>query len=451
VEHLARSPGKMLFLYFNFNHKGEKSMKQREIQVNERLPFLQSLPLSLQHLFAMFGSTVLVPILFNINPATVLLMNGIGTLIYILITKGKIPAYLGSSFAFISPVSVVLASYAGGEGYGYALGGFFAVGLTLVIVSLIVRVAGTAWLDVIFPPAAMGAIVAVIGLELVPVAADMAGLIKPEGADANWTADTNVLTVSLLTLGLTIIFWVTMRGFLKIIPILLGIVSGYVIAYFYGLVDFTAVREAAWISLPTYYQIKFNWADILVILPAAIVLIPEHIGHLVVTGNIVKKDLVKDPGLDRSLIGNGISTMISSLLGSTPNTTYGENIGVLAITRVYSTWIIGGAAVLAIFLSFCGKLAALISSIPTPVMGGISLLLFGIIAASGLRMLVEAKVDYSNSQNLILTCVVLGIGVSGAAIKLGTVDLQGMGLATVVGVILSLFFKVLDLLKLSNE
>src|SRR5690625_981467 len=441
----------MLFLYFNFNHKGEKRMKQREIQVNERLPFLQSLPLSLQHLFAMFGSTVLVPILFNINPATVLLMNGIGTLIYILITKGKIPAYLGSSFAFISPVSVVLASYAGGEGYGYALGGFFAVGLTLVIVSLIVRVAGTAWLDVIFPPAAMGAIVAVIGLELVPVAADMAGLIKPEGADANWTADTNVLTVSLLTLGLTIIFWVTMRGFLKIIPILLGIVSGYVIAYFYGLVDFTAVREAAWISLPTYYQIKFNWADILVILPAAIVLIPEHIGHLVVTGNIVKKDLVKDPGLDRSLIGNGISTMISSLLGSTPNTTYGENIGVLAITRVYSTWIIGGAAVLAIFLSFCGKLAALISSIPTPVMGGISLLLFGIIAASGLRMLVEAKVDYSNSQNLILTCVVLGIGVSGAAIKLGTVDLQGMGLATVVCVILSLFFKVLDLLKLSNE
>src|SRR5690625_6938381 len=177
----------MLFLYFNFNHKGEKRMKQREIQVNERLPFLQSLPLSLQHLFAMFGSTVLVPILFTINPATVLLMNGIGTLIYILITKGKIPSYLGSSFAFISPVSVVLASYAGGEGYGYALGGFFAVGLTLVIVSLIVRVAGTAWLDVIFPPAAMGAIVAVIGLELVPVAADMAGLIKPEGADANWT------------------------------------------------------------------------------------------------------------------------------------------------------------------------------------------------------------------------------------------------------------------------
>src|SRR5699024_9995166 len=199
-----------------------------------------------------------------------------------------------------------------------------------------------------------------------------------------------VLTVSLLTLGLTIVFWVTMRGFLKITPILLGIVSGYVIPYFYGMVDFTAVREAVWISLPTYYQIKFNWSDILMILPAALVLVPEHISHLVETESIVKKNMMKDPGLDRSVFGNGISTMISGLFGSTPNTTYGENIGVLAITRVYSTWIIGGAAVLAILLSFCGKLAALISSIPTPVMGGISLLLFGIIAASGLRMLVES-------------------------------------------------------------
>lgn len=421
-------------------------MHRQEIQVHERLPLLKSLPLSFQHLFAMFGSTVLVPLLFGVDPATILLMNGIGTLIYILITKGKIPAYLGSSFAFISPVTAVLANHAGG-GYGYALGGFFIVGLTLVIISLIVRVAGTAWIDVIFPPAAMGAIVAVIGLELVPTAADMAGLIQPEGTDPNTTA----IIVSLLTLGTTIIYWVTLRGFLKIIPILLGIVTGYVIAYFYGIVDFTDVEEAAWISLPTYYQIKFNLSDILIILPAALVLVPEHIGHLVVTGNITKGDLIKDPGLDRSLFGNGISTMISSLLGSTPNTTYGENIGVLAITRVYSTWIIGGAAVLAVFLSFCGKLAALISSIPTPVMGGISLLLFGIIAASGIRMLVEAKVDYNNSQNLILTCVVLGIGISGAAIKLGDVALSGMGLATVVAVIISLFFKVLDLLKLSNE
>lgn len=419
-------------------------MKQREIGVDERLPILQSLPLSLQHLFAMFGSTVLVPILFGVDPATVLLLNGFGTLLYILITKGKIPAYLGSSFAFISPVTVVLTQ---GGGYGAALGGFFVVGLVLVLIGIIVKFAGTNWIDVVFPPAAMGAIVAVIGLELVPVAAEMAGLIAVEGTPR----DTTAMTVSLLTFGATIIYWVTLRGFLKIIPILLGIITGYVIATIYGIVDYSLVREAAWIQMPTYYQIEFNWADILVILPAALVLIPEHIGHLVVTGNIVKKDLVKDPGLDRSLFGNGISTMISSLFGSTPNTTYGENIGVLAITRVYSTWIIGGAALIAILLAFCGKLAALISSIPEPVMGGISLLLFGIIAVSGLRMLVESQIDYNNSQNLILTCVVLGIGVSGASITLGTVSLTGMGLATVVAIIVSLFFKLLDILKLSNE
>lgn len=421
-------------------------MSQREIQVNERPPLLQSLPLSFQHLFAMFGSTVLVPILFGVDPATILLMNGLGTILYIFITKGQIPAYLGSSFAFISPVTAVIASHAGG-GYEYALGGFFAVGLVLVIVALIIRAVGTAWIDVIFPPAAMGAIVAVIGLELVPTAADMAGLLPAEG-DA---MDPTTVTVSLLTLASTVIYWVTMRGFLKIIPILLGIITGYIIAFFFGIVDFTAVKEANWFQLPTFYQIQFNWSDIIVILPAALVLIPEHIGHLVVTGNIVKKDLIKDPGLDRSLFGNGISTMISSLLGSTPNTTYGENIGVLAISRVYSTWVIGGAAILAVILSFSGKLAALISSIPGPVMGGISLLLFGIIAVSGLRMLVEQNVDYNNSQNLILTCVVLVIGISGASITIGSVSLSGMGLATVVAIILSIFFKLLNVFKLSNE
>ncbi|HLR03220.1 MAG TPA: uracil permease [Virgibacillus sp.] len=426
-------------------------MAHKEIQVHERLPFLQSLPLGIQHLFAMFGSTVLVPVLFGVDPATILLMNGVGTLLYILITKGKIPAYLGSSFAFLSPVFVVLNHYAGGEGYGYALGGFLMVGIVLVIVAGIVKVAGTAWIDVLFPPAAMGAIVAVIGLELVPTAAELAGWIAPEDAGADWTMDPTSALVALFTLLITIICWVTMRGFLKIIPILIGIVIGYIVAYACGLVDLTTVREASWLSLPTYYQMKIDWSAILVILPAALVIIPEHIGHLFVTGNIVKSDLTKDPGLDRSLFGNGISTIISSFVGSTPNTTYGENIGVLAITRVYSTWIIGLAAIIAIFLSFCGKLAALISSIPSPVMGGISLLLFGIIAASGIRMLVESKVDYNRSQNLILTCVVLVIGISGATVEIGSVELTGMGLATIVAIVLGLFFKLLDVLKLSNE
>lgn len=422
------------------------------IQVDERLPLLKSLPLSIQHLFAMFGSTVLVPVIFGINPAIILLMNGVGTLLYLFITKGKIPAYLGSSFAFISPVTVVMQKYAGIEGYGYVLGGFLAVGITLTLIAWIVKIAGTAWIDVIFPPAAMGAIVTVIGLELVPVAANMAGWIPDDGVDPNtFVMDPTAATVALLTLLITIVAWVTLRGFLKIIPILIGIISGYIIAYFFGILDLSAVKEASWFTLPQYYQIKFDWSAILIILPAALVLIPEHIGHLFVTSNIVGKDLTKDPGLDRSLAGNGISTIISSFIGSTPNTTYGENIGVLAITRVYSTWVIGLAAVIAIVLSFIGKLAALIMSIPTPVMGGISLLLFGIIAASGIRMLVESQIDYANSQNLILTCIVLVIGISGATIKIGEVALTGMGLATIVAIFLGLFFKILDVLKLSNE
>src|SRR5690625_4187425 len=425
--------------------------KYEEIQVHERPPLQQSIPLGIQHLFAMFGSTVLVPILFGVNPATILLMNGIGTILYLFITKGQIPAYLGSSFAFISPVLVVLGKFNGDDGFGYALSGCLMVGIVLTVVGVIVKFAGTDWIDVIFPPAAMGAIVAVIGLELVPVAAEMAGWIAPEDAGEDWAMDPSTATVALLTLLITIVFWVTLRGFLKIIPILLGIVSGYIIAFFFGMLEFDLVNEATWVTVPQLYAMKFDWSAVLIILPAALVLIPEHIGHLFVTSNIVGKDLMKKPGLDRSLMGNGISTIISSFFGSTPNTTYGENIGVLAISRVYSTWVIGGAAILAIILAFNGKLTTLISSIPVPVMGGISLLLFGIIAVSGLRMLVEAKVDYSNSQNLILTCTVLVVGISGLEVSISEVVLSGMGLATVIAMILSLFFKILDLLNLSNE
>jgi len=420
-------------------------MKQRVIQVDERPPLAQSLPLSFQHLFAMFGSTVLVPILFHVDPATILLMNGIGTLLYLFITKGKIPAYLGSSFAFISPVTAVLAD----KGYSYALGGFIAVGIVFIIIALVIRFVGIGWLNVIFPPAAMGAIVAVIGLELIPTAAGMAGMISD--GTANWHLNTRDLTVSILTLVITIIGWVMFRGLLKIIPILIGIVAGYIIAAIAGIIDFSSVREAHWISLPHFYSPHFDIGSIITILPAAFVVLAEHIGHLVVTGNIVGKNLTKEPGIGRSVLGNGISTIISGFVGSTPNTTYGENIGVLAITRVYSTWVIGGAAIFAILLSFIGKLAALISAIPQPVMGGVSLLLYGVIAVSGLRMLVEAKIDYSRSQNLILTCIVLVIGLSGTSINIGKVSLSGMGLATIVAIILSLFFKVINVLHLAND
>lgn len=415
-------------------------MSNRVIQVEDKLPMIQTLPLSLQHLFAMFGATVLVPILFKVNPATILLFNGIGTLLYLFICKGKIPAYLGSSFAFLSPVFLVLPQY----GYEAALGGFIVTGAIFTLVALSIRVVGTNWINTVFPPAAMGAIVAVIGLELAPVAADMAGLTAK-------TLDTKAVTVSIFTLAVTIFGSVVFRGFMAIIPILIGVIGGYVLAAFLGLVDLSGIVAAAWFAVPQFYKPVFNLSAIAIIVPAALVVIAEHIGHLIVTGNIVGRDLTKDPGLDRSLLGNGLSTLISGFFGSTPNTTYGENIGVMAITKVYSVRVIGVAAVLAIILSFVGKLAAAIQSIPVPVMGGVSLLLFGVIAASGVRMLVESKVDYSRARNLILTAVVLIIGISGANITIGTVTLKGMALATIVSILLSLCFKLLDLLGLAND
>lgn len=410
--------------------------QRRAIGVEERLPLLETIPLSLQHLFAMFGSTVLVPILFHVNPATILLFNGIGTLLYLVLCKGKIPAYLGSSFAFLSPVFLVLAQYS----YEAALGGFIVVGCVFCAVGLLIRAIGTNWIDVIFPPASMGAIVAVIGLELMPTAAGMAGLTSE-------TPDMTTITVSLLTLAITIIASVAFKGFLSIIPILIGVVSGYVIAAAFGIVDWSVVESASWFALPTFYHPVFEPGAILIILPASLVVIAEHIGHLIVTGNIVGHNLTKDPGLDRSIFGNGLSTIISGFFGSTPNTTYGENIGVLAITRVFSTWVIGGAACFAILLSCLGKLAALIQSIPAPVMGGVSMLLFGLIAASGIRILVEAKVDYNQPMNLLLTSIVMGIGVSTASITIGTVTLKGMALATIVAILLSITFRIIARLR----
>ena len=286
----------------------------------------------------------------------------------------------------------------------------------------------------------MGAIVAVIGLELTPTAAGMAGLT----GDA---IDMTTVFVSLSTLAITVLASVAFQGFLSIIPILIGVICGYIIAAFCGMVDWSPVASAPWFALPTFYTPVFEPGAMLIILPASLVVIAEHVGHLIVTGNIVGSDLTRDPGLDRSLLGNGLSTILSGFFGSTPNTTYGENIGVLAITKVFSTWVIGGAAVFAILLSCLGKLAAMIESIPTPVMGGVSLLLFGVIAASGIRILVESKVDYSSPMNLLLTSIVMGIGVSTASLTIGAVTLKGMSLATVTAVILSLSFRLISILR----
>lgn len=417
------------------------------IDVSERPSNAAMLPLSFQHLFAMFGSTVLVPYLLKADPATALFMNGIGTILYLFICKGKIPSYLGSSFAFIAPVLSVMAA---GMSYEAAQGGFIAFGLAFIVLSFIVRAVGIGWIDVLFPPAAMGAIIAVIGLELGPVAMGMAGITGDSWQTLGMT-HAQVLTISLFSLIVTILGTVVFRGFFAVIPVLIGVVSGYILAAFMGVVDFSKVSEAAWFSLPHMSAPVFNINAILMIMPALFVVFAEHVGHLVVTSNIVGRDLMKEPGLQRSLLGDGIANVLSGFFGATPNTTYGENIGVLAITRVFSVYVIGGAAVLAIIFSFIGKIAALIHAIPVPVMGGVSILLFGIIAASGLRMLVERKVDYTRPDNLILTSVVMITGLSGAQVSLGPVVLQGMGLATVVAIVLSLCFTIFRKTGLGNK
>jgi len=417
---------------------------RRIIQVDERLPILPTIPLSLQHLFAMFGSTVLVPFLLHVDPAIALFMNGIGTLLYLYLCKGRLPAYLGSSFAFISPVLAVCATP--GMTYGDAQGGFIVFGFSFMILALVVDKVGTHWIDVLFPPAAMGAIVAIIGLELAPLAMTMSGFLGETQGMTNETA----MIISMFTLIVTILATVLGRGFVGIIPILIGVVAGYVLSFFMGVVDFTPVREAAWLSAPTFYAPKFNLSAIMMIMPALFVVFAEHLGHLFVTSDIVGRDLIKDPGLHRSLFADGLSNVISGLVGSTPNTTYGENMGVMAITGVYSVWVIAGAAIFAIIFSFVGKIAALIHGIPTPVMGGVCILLFGFIASSGIRMLIEKKVDYTRSKNLILTAVTMVSGLSGATIILGPVQLKGMGLATVVAMILSLSFLVFEKLHVDN-
>ena len=413
---------------------------RRIIQVEEKVPLKLLIPLSIQHMFAMFGASVLVPFLFGISPAIVLFMNGVGTLLFIAVTKGKAPAYLGSSFAFLAPAGIVISNF----GYEYALGGFVAVGFCGCILAFIVYKFGTEWIDVVLPPAAMGPVVALIGLELSANAASNAGLLDE-------TIDPKKVIVFLVTLGTAVFGSILFRKFLAVIPILIAVLAGYAAAIACGIVDFTEVAAAPIFAIPNYTFPKFNLEAILIILPVILVIASEHIGHQVVTRKIVGRDLLKDPGLHRSLFGDNFSTMLSGLIGSVPTTTYGENIGVMAVTKVYSVRVIAGAAILSIICSFVGKLSTLISTIPGPVIGGISFLLYGMIGTSGLRILVDAKVDYSKNRNQALTSVIFVTGLSGAALKIGNIELTGMVLACVVGMALSLVFYVLDRMHLTNE
>ena len=417
------------------------------IQVEDKVPPRLLVPLSIQHMFAMFGASVLVPFMFGINPAIVLFMNGIGTLLFILITKGKAPAYLGSSFAFIAPATMVIDQW----GYPYALGGFVVVGFIGCILAAIIYKCGTKWIDVVLPPAAMGPVVALIGLELAGSAAST-GLIVPT-EDVPTVLAPNVITFC-VTLGVAVLGSVLFRKFLSVIPILIAIICGYVCAVITGVItsaDIMAAFQQPLFQLPNFQLPKFEMEAILIILPVILVIANEHIGHQLVTSKVVGRDLLKDPGLHRSLFADNFSTMLSGLIGSVPTTTYGENIGVMAITGVYSVRVIGGAAVLSIICSFVGPLAALIQTIPGPVIGGISFLLYGMIGTSGLRILVDNKVDYSKNRNMVLTSVVFVVGLSGVTLSLGNVALSGMTLAAIVAMLMSLLFYAFDKLKWSND
>lgn len=413
---------------------------KRIIQVDEKVPVKLLIPLSIQHMFAMFGASVLVPFVFGINPAIVLFMNGLGTLLFILITKGRAPAYLGSSFAFLAPAGIVISKW----GYDYALGCFVAVGFCGCVLALIIYKFGSEWINVVLPPAAMGPVVALIGLELAGTAASNAGLKDEVLLPAN-------IIVFLVTLLTAVIGSVVFRGFLSVIPILIAIIAGYVASLACGIVDFSEVAAAPLFALPNFSTPKFNMQAIAIVLPVLLVITSEHIGHQIVTSKIVGRDLLKDPGLHRSLFADNFSTMLSGFIGSVPTTTYGENIGVMAMTKVYSVYVIGGAAVLSIICSFIGKMTTLISTIPGPVIGGISFLLYGMIGASGIRILVDAQVDYGKSRNQAMTAVVFVTGLSGISVQLGSIQLTGMVLACVVGMIMGLAFYILDKLKLTND
>lgn len=403
----------------------------RVIQTDDKVPVLQAIPLALQHLMAMFGATVLVPILTGLDPSLAIMTSGAGTILYLILTRNKIPSYLGSSFAFIGPIIAV----AGTKGIPEALGGLVVAGLVYVVVALLIKAFGTKWINFVLPPALVGAVVIVIGIGLSGTAVNMAF----NSGGQEFVMDGFI--VAAVTLVASIVFSSFFKGFLKTIPVLMGIVVGYVVAIPMGLVDFTAIKEAAWIGLPTLVFPKWDLGAILIIAPVAIVVIIEHIGHLLVVNEITGKDFTDL--LPESLAGDGLATSLSAFVGGTPSTTYAENLGVMAVTKVYATQVFWYAGAIAFFIGgFCPKLGAVISSIPVPVMGGISLLLFGLIASSGLRMLVDSGIDFSLNRNLIIASVVLVIGIgmetTGTKLPLGDYVIPGMALGTFVGIILNL-------------
>lgn len=416
---------------------------------SDKPPLKKWIPLSFQHVFAMFGATVLVPLLTGLSTSTALFTAGTGTLLYILVTKAKVPAFLGSSFAFIPALIGI------GQAYGtpYAMGGAIFAGIFYCIIATIIKFAGKSWIDRALPPVVIGSVIIVIGLCLAPTAINEAFYLNNEYSLV-------ALSIAAVTLCVAIIMIVFIRSFFNTLAILIGLLGGYlftlIMGFFfpaYHLIDFSGVKAAKWFALPflqtaadgsTFWMApKFNLVAILTFIIVSISTICEHLGDTLTTSKVVGKDFYKDPGLHRTLIGDGLATAWAAVWGGPPNTTYGENIGVMVITKVYSVWVIGGAAVIAVLLSFCQKFGALIQTIPTPVLGGICTLLYGLIASSGLRTIFDAGVDYTDKRNLTISSVIMVIGIGGGALQFNIgsdfkFSLGGVALATIVGIVLNL-------------
>lgn len=426
--------------YF-FAKKGEDkymSVKKAVLDIHEKPTIPQWLILSIQHLFAIFGSTVLVPRLVGMDPGVALVSSGLGSLAYILITRGKIPAYLGSSFTFIASLQLIGAQF----GPGGIMMGTLSVGIVYAIVSLIVYKYGIGWMNTVLPPIVVGPVIMVIGLSLAPTAAGMA--MNTSGGLENYSVQS--LIVAAVTLAVTIFTMMFFKGILSLIPILVGIVAGYIVSIFAGMVDFSQVTSASLFSVPNF-SIPFitdtpvvNASVILLMAPLAFVTMAEHMGHQFVLNKITNRNFFEDPGLHKSLLGDGTASIIASLIGGPPVTSYGENLGVLAITRVYSIYVIAGAGFFAVLFGFIGYVSAFINSIPAAVLGGVSFLLFGVIAANGMKILIDNQVDFDDNRNLVIASVILVIGIGGVMLSFGGsgMKLEGMSLAAIIGIIINL-------------
>lgn len=409
--------------------------------------------LSLQHVFAMFGATILVPLTTGLPVSVALFTSGVGTLIYILCTKAKVPVYLGSSFAYITPIAIISGfnDNVAKPYYGSALTGLFVVGIIYVVIALLVKIAGKGWINKVLPPVIIGPMIAIIGFSLSSVAISSAGLV----AGGGWKS----ILISLVAFLSVILIATFAKGFLKIIPFLVGIVGGYIFALILGKVDIEPIKAvlsnpSEWVKIPefmflwfkdkevtflgtdiTFY--KLNFAALITIAPLAFVTACEHIGDHAVLSKICDKDFLKDPGLDRTLIGDGIATSFAAMVGGPANTTYGENTAVVGMTKIGSVWVTGLAAVIAIILSFFNVLTVIIQSIPAAVMGGMSIVLYGFIGLNGVKVLIDNRVDFSQTRNMLIASTILVLGLGGAVIDFGKFSIYGMALAAIVGILLN--------------